>query len=844
MNEMTENTMLTRVKTLITDRRILGVLAGFALMVIISLAFFWPDVAEGNVLIQSDTVQGIANSHETVTYRDSTGTTPRWTNALLGGMPTFQISPEYPSGAVISVARGIWSLGLPQPSNLLFIMMAGFFILLLAMKMRWYLALLGAIAYGFSSYFVIIIGAGHIWKFYTLAYIPPTIAGMVLAYRGRYLAGGALAALFATFQIAGNHIQMSYYFMMVVLGFAIAYLIILRRDNRIRQWLKATATLAVAAVLAVMANAPSLYNTYEYSRETIRGNHSDLKSANATSSKGLDKDYITAWSYGQSETLSLLIPNIKGGATIKPEKGSSTLLSLDKTDAAADLIARDNTGGAIRGITAQLPQYFGEQPMTNGPVYIGALIFALFLLGAIIVRGPIKWMLVIVTVISISLSWGHNMMWLTDIMIDYFPLYNKFRTVASILVVAEFTMPLLAVMALREVIDRRDEWKTALRRPAAISFGITLLLCFIGIAAPSFYGSYLTANEMQALGSVMSEPSYAPLFAAIESIRMSLVSADALRSFIIAGIGASLILLYWRRTLPSGAFVTAITLLVLFDLFSVDKRYVDHESFAPGYILSQTPVTPTAADKKILEDPDPNFRVMDLTRFNEATPSYFHKTIGGYHAAKLTRYQDMIDRHLSKFLGGEPGDADVNVLNMLNAKYLVMGDEVYPNPEALGNAWLVDEVVYVDTPDKEMDMLDIIDPEYTAVADKRFEPVLGEYDSKPAPGDTIYATSYSPDRLTYRAKTANGGVAVFSEVYFPWGWTATVDGNETGIARVDYLLRALRLPAGDHEIVMTFKPRSLFVTTIVASIGLFLTWSAVIAAIVLWFIRKFRKTEE
>ncbi len=834
---MNKTTIATNIKAAVRDRNIIGFVTGIIAMVVIAMAFFWPDVSEGNVLIQSDTLQGIANSHETEIYRDSTGTTPRWTNALLGGMPTFQISPDYPSGTVVSTARKIWSLGLPSPADLMFIMMAGFFILLLSMKMRWYVALLGAIAYGFSSYFVIIIGAGHIWKFYTLAYIPPTIAGMVLAYRGRYLAGGALATVFATFQIAGNHIQMSYYFMMVVVGFVIAYLIILLREKRLKQWLTATGVLIVAAILAIMANAPSLYNTLEYSRETIRGQHSELKGTSDTTA-GLDKDYITAWSYGQSETFSLLIPNIKGGATIKPEKGSSKYLSLDKTEAAAPLIAGDTTGGGIRGLTSQLPQYFGEQPMTNGPVYVGALVFALFLLGCIIVKGPVKWMLIIVTILSIALSWGHNMMWLTDIMIDHFPMYNKFRTVASILVVAEFTIPLLAVMALNEIIRRHND-RSSLLKPMAISFGLTLFICLVGIIAPSIFGHYLTSSEANALGSYMTDTAYLPLFEAIKTIRMSMVSSDALRSFMIVCIGGAAIFLYIRGTLSKVFMVAIVTLVVLVDMFVIDKRYVDHDSFAPGYILTSTPVSPNAADKKILQDPDPNFRVMDISRFNDAAPSYFHKTIGGYHAAKLTRYQDLIDRHLSKFINGDPGEADVNVLNMLNAKYLVVGDEVYPNPEALGNAWLVDEVVYVDSPDHEMDMLDIIDPATTAVADKRFMPILGTFESTVAEGDTIYATSYTPDRLTYKVKTADESVAVFSEVYFPWGWKATIDGRPVEIARVDYLLRALKLPGGEHEITMTFDPESLRVTTTLAYIALTIGGLILMAAIALWVMRNF-----
>ena len=817
------------------NKSIIGIIASIAVMLIIAVAYFYPDIFEGNELRQHDTLQGKAISQEVNTYLDETGEQSMWTNSLFGGMPTFQITPSYQSGKLITFVSNAYRLWLPSPAGLLFIMMTGFFILLLTLKVKWYLALPGAIAYGFSSYFIIIIGAGHIWKFITLAYIPPTIAGMVLCYRGKYLAGGAIAALFAMLQIASNHIQMSYYFLMVVAGFAIAYAVTLFREKKGKQWCIATATLAGAAVLAVLANSPNLYNTYEYSKETMRGKHSELAqggtNSGVTANGGLNKDYITAWSYGKSETFSLLIPNIKGGATIKPEKGGTKLMSLGDTEAAAELVNEGKIPAEFKGYLDQLPQYFGDQPMTNGPVYIGALFVALFILGCIIVKGPVKWMLLIVTLLSIALSWGHNMMWLTDLMIDHFPMYNKFRTVASILVVAEFTTPLLAILALKQLIDDRENWRQY-RKPLAISFGICMAICAIGIIQPSFFGSYLSDQEYDAYIASGMAQQVPQLFSAIENVRMSMVSSDALRSFIFLGIGCGLLLLFFKGTISRNAFCALLTIVVIADLFTVNKRYLNTDSFVTPIGSAAETFPMTAADRSILADTAMNYRVMNIPRFSEAAPSYYHKTIGGYHAAKLTRYQDMIDRHLSHFLAQNPTQADMNILNMLNAKYIVTGDDqVFTNPDALGNAWLIDKIIYVATADDEMGALDSINPAVTAVSDSKFKEILGSGIPEKAPGDTIFETSYAPNRLTYHGKSANGGVAVFSEIYFPWGWKASINGADAPIARVDYILRALKVPSGEWDIVMTFDPKSTHTATTIATIAIVIIYLTVILAI-------------
>lgn len=824
----------------------------------IAVAFFYPDAMEGNVLRQHDMQQGAAIGQEAKAYSEETGEVTRWTNSLFSGMPTFQISPSYPSSRLFSWINTVMGLGLPSPSSLVAMMMVGFFILLISMKMRWWVALIGAVAYGFSSYFVIIIGAGHIWKFVTLAYIPPTIAGILLCYRGRYLAGGALAALFAMMQIASNHVQMSYYFLFVILGIVIACLVSALKEKKMRQWGIATGTLAAAAVLAVAANLPSLYNTYEYSKETMRGRHSELTQPAATAGKstgGLDKDYITQYSYQPSETFSLLIPNVKGGASAKPEKGSFKMMNLSSLDETKEMVSK----GEIDGMEAQyldyMSQYFGDPEGTNGPVYVGALIFALFLLGCVIVKGPLKWALLVLTCFSICLAWGRHAMTFTDIMLTCAPMYAKFRTVESILVIAEFTMPLLAVMALQKLFT--DPEPGRFFKPMAWCFGLSMAVCLLGIIAPGIFGSVITDNDRQIdayLTQALMSQGYdatqvgafslqSPrIYSLVESLRHGMVSDDSLRSLLILAIGFVCLALYIRRRL-NGVLVAAVTgVLILGDLFMVNKRYLNHDSFVPKQLTTGAPIAITEADRIILADTAMNYRVMDIPRFYSADPSYYHKAVGGYHAAKLTRYQDLIDRHLGNFTRGSETDADWNVLNMLNARYIVAGGQLYTNDLALGNAWFIDNINYVNNANEELNALRTLSPDHEAVADRSMQKILGDATAGDS-ADTIVETSYAPDRLTYKSTTSTPRVAVFSEVYFPWGWEATIDGQPAEIARVNYVLRALVVPAGSHEIVMTFDPASVHSTVTVATVAVIIIYILVIAAIACSIAESRKETE-
>lgn len=777
-------------------------------------------------------------------------------------MPTFQISPSYPSNALFNWINGAMGLWLPNPADWLMMMMVGFFILLLAMRCRWYVALIGAIAYGFSSYFIIIIGAGHIWKFITLAYIPPTIAGIILCYRGRYLTGGALAGLMAMMQISANHPQMTYYFIFVIIGIVIACLTSAIKEKKIRQWLTATGVLAVAAILAVGANLPSLYNTYEYSKETMRGGHSELTplpgEQSNTTATGLDRNYITQYSYETSESFSLLIPNIKGGATSRFVGGGGEYLSLSKLPEAEEMIK----SGALSRDEAMyldwIPQYFGGPEGTSGPVYVGALIVALFILGCVIVKGPLKWVLLVLTIFSILLALGRNFMILTDFMIDYIPMYSKFRTVESILVIAEFTMPLLAALALQKLLERPvDEAWNRYRRPMLWSFGAVLVICLAGIAAPGVFGSGVTSADRETDARIAEGLSAQAqqggfdatqilqvltienprIYNAVEQLRFSMVRSDSLRSFIVVALGLGFLLLYFRRRLSTPVMLGAVGLIICGDLYMVNKRYLNTHSFVPRRYVSTERFAPSAADRVILTDTAMNYRVLNIPQFSAAAPSYHHKAIGGYHAAKLTRYQDLIDRQLLK--------NNPEVLNMLNTRYVITNDNAAPelNPDAMGNAWFVDAIEYVDGPDAEMAALDSLAVGVRAVADNKFKTILGQSRPKTA-GDTIFETTYAPDRLTYHANTRNGGVAVFSEIYFPWGWDVTIDGQPAELGRVNYVLRALAIPAGSHTIEMVFDPKSLHTTTNIAYASIILIYIGCGCAIAFALYRHRRKEEQ
>ncbi|MBQ8602317.1 MAG: YfhO family protein [Bacteroides sp.] len=816
-------------------KRLLPDIIVIAFFAVISFVYFCPAVTEGRILSQHDSVAGIGAGQEHSEYYKRTGKKTRWTNAVFGGMPTYQLAPSYESTNLLSKIAELYHLYLPTYVWYVFVMLLGFYILLRAFNFKVWMSALGAIIWAFSSYFFIIIAAGHIWKLMTLAYIPPTIAGMVLIFRKKYLLGGLLTALFLALQINSNHIQMSYYFLIVMLAMYIAYGIMARKQQEMSHFLKATGVLALAGFLGICINLSNLYHTYEYSKESMRGKSELVKenSANQTNS-GLERDYITQWSYGIGETFTLLVPNTKGGASVP--------LAMNEK-------AMEKANPMYMNIYRQIGQYWGEQPGTSGPVYVGAFVMFLFVLGLFIVKGPMKWALLVATILSILLSWGKNFMGFTDFFIDYIPMYSKFRTVSSILVVAEFTIPLLAMLALKEWVERPQLLKEN-RKEILISLGLTGGLALLFALAPKlFFSSYVSSMEMHALQGIPADQ-LVPLLANLEEVRMSMFTSDAWRSVFIILIGINLLWMYSAGKLKQNVLVGALIVLCLVDMWDVNKRYLYDGQFVEKQEQTRT-FEPTETDKIILQDKDLNYRVLNLASntFNENNTSYWHKSIGGYHAAKLRRYQEMIEEHISTEMnslfkevaeaGGDMDSLDASkfpVLNMLNARYFIFpleGGQTVPlrNPFALGNAWFVDEVQYVNNANEEIEAIHGIDPLHQIVVDKRFESIV-KASSASDSTCSITLTAYEPNDLKYEVNSSKGGTVVFSEIYYP-GWQAYIDGEKVEHGRANYILRAMNVPAGQHVVEFKFDPDTLHATETIAYIAFALLAIAAVVIVIL-----------
>ena len=802
---------------------------------VVSFVYFCPAITEGRILSQHDSVAGVGLGQEQKEYMERTGERTRWTNSVFGGMPTYQLSPSYQSTSLLSQIADLYHLYLPTYVWYVFAMLLGFYMLLRAFNFKVWMSALGAVVWAFSSYFFIIIAAGHIWKVMTLAYIPPTIAGMVWVYRKKYLLGGLVTALFTALQILSNHIQMSYYFLMVMIAMFVAFAVIAYRQKEMAHFWKATSVMMLAGLLGVCINLSNLYHTYQYSKESMRGKSELVKenTANQTNS-GLERDYITQWSYGIGETFTLLVPNTKGGASVP--------LAMNEK-------AMKKANPMYMNIYRQLGQYWGEQPGTSGPVYVGAFVVFLFVLGLFIVKGPMKWALLTATVLSILLSWGKNFMGFTDFFIDYIPMYSKFRTVASILVVAEFTIPLLAMLALKEWVERPQILKER-RRDFLISLGLTGGLALLFALVPKvFFSSFVSSMEMHALQGIPAEQ-LMPLLANLEEVRMSMFTSDAWRSVFVIAIGVSLLVAYSAGRLKSATLVGSLIVLCLVDMWDVNKRYLYDAQFVEKIEEART-FEPTETDKLILQDKDLNYRVLNLASntFNENNTSYWHKSIGGYHAAKLRRYQEMIEEHISSEMnavfqevaktGGDMENLDAAkfpVLNMLNARYFIFpleGGQTVPlrNPHALGNGWFVDEVVYANNANEEIEAIHGLNPVQKAVVDKQFASVVKA--SSPADSTSyVELLAYEPNALKYEVNSANGGTVVFSEIYYP-GWQAWIDGEEVEHGRANYILRAMNVPAGKHVVEFKFDPDSLHATETIAYIALALLAMAAVVGVVI-----------
>lgn len=829
-----------------TWKKCLPDVVAVVLFAVISFVYFMPADIDGRILYRHDSAAGRGAGQEMLQYQKQTGEQTRWTNALFSGMPTYQLAPSYNSTAVLNKAETAYHLWLPENVWYVFVYLLGFYILLRAFNFRDYMAALGAVIWAFSSYFFIIIAAGHLWKVMALAYLPPMIGGLVLAYRGKYLWGFLVTAIFSAFEVNANHIQMTYYYLFIILFMVIAWLVDALRKHEMTRFCKATLTAVAAALVGICINISNLYHTYQYSQESMRGKSELVKKNNANQTgNGLDRDYITQWSYGIDETMTLLVPNAKGGASV-PLSQSSTAM------AKADPQIEQQIPQLYNGLT----QYFGTQPGTSGPVYVGAFVLFLFILGLFLVKGPMKWALLGVTVLSVLLSWGRNFMGLTNLFLDYVPMYAKFRTVASILVIAEFTIPLLAMMMLKKINDEPEILTDKRNR----KFLIASLVLTAGVAAmvaiaPSLMGPFVTEQEHQMLSGIQGMPPelLSAIFNNLTAMREAMVSADAWRSAGIIIIGAAILLLYSKKRLSSRFMVGAVALLCLIDMWQVNKRYLYDDMFVEKSVR-EVPQQMSATDQIILRDKALDYRVLNLASntFNENETSFYHKSIGGYHPAKLRRYQEMIDayiepemQHMMPAIAQAAGDmTKVNgdsvfpILNMLNTKYFIVGlqnGQTVPvqNPYANGNAWFVDKISYVDNANEEIDAVGKLNLRHEAVADKKFEAQLGKATPETST-DLITLKAYEPNHLVYNVTSKNGGIIVFSEVYYP-GWTATVDGQQAELGRANYILRALNVKPGKHEVVLDFHPASLRKTegiayasygvlALILALGIFMEW--------------------
>ena len=812
---------------------------------VISFAYFFPADIEGRILYHNDSSAGRGLGQEALEFRQTTGETTRWTNSAFGGMPTYQMSPSYDSTESLTFFENLYHLWMPDYVWYLFAYLLGFYILLRAFDFRRSLAALGSVIWAFSTYFLIIIAAGHIWKVMALAYLPPMIAGVVLAYRGKYLPGFILTAIFSAFEVHANHVQMTYYYLFIIFFMVIAYLVEAARKKRMKEFMRATAVCVAGAAIGIAINISNLYHTWQYSQNTMRGKGELVqKKSEHKSTSGLDRDYITQWSYGTGETFTLLVPNTKGGASVPMSMNEKTI---------------EKGNPQFMMIYNQLGQYWGEQPGTSGPVYVGAFVLFLFVLGLFIVQGPMKWALLAATILSILLSWGKNFMPLTDFFIDYMPMYSKFRTVASILVIAEFTIPLLAMMAIKKIIDNPDLLTEKIKYfyvSLALTAGVAVLFA---VMPDVFFSSFISTSERAALSQLPAEY-LSPIMADLTSVRQAIFTADCWRSVVIIAIGALLLLMYKAHKIKAIPLIGVITILCLVDLWQVNKRYLNDKMFIES-TQRDTPQPMTNTDKQILADKSDcgDYRVLNFASntFNENETSYYHKSIGGYHPAKLRRYQELIEMYITAEMrnvspaivmaGGDMtkfnGDSICPILNMLNTRYFIMPLEkgvTVPvrNPYAHGSAWFVDEVKFVENANQEIEMIGKVDLHNIAVADNKFKDAIGKVNVSDD-NATVKIVNYRPNHLTYEVNSDNGGVVVFSEVYYP-GWEALIDGKPAELARVNYVLRALNVPAGNHRVELTFYPQSIKTTETIAYVAYFMLLATIVLVIVMWW-RKNKK---
>ena len=796
------------------NKQFLGILFAIIAFAAITLVYFSP-ILEGKRIKQHDIEMYKGMSQEITEFREETGEQSLWTNSMFGGMPAWNIG-VFQYSNLMNYINKILNVGFPHPIGSVFVSMLGFFILMMVLGANVWISFLGGLAYGFTSYLFIVIGAGHNSKAVAMAYMAPVIAGIIMTYKGKYLWGAVLTAISLALEIRAGHIQITYYLFMIVLIMVIAEFVEAIKTKTLPQFFNSSSVLLVAGLFAVMTSTTTLYANYEFGKETMRGKPV-LTENTGNQTRGLDRDYVTQWSYGIGETWSLMIPNVKGGASDYIGNDNPALQSADPR---------------FRQMIAQNNAYWGDQPITSGPVYVGAIVCFLFVLGLFVVKGKIKWVMLAATILSILLSWGKNFMGFTDFFLDYFPMYNKFRAVSMTLVIAEVCMPILAFLALVEVMKNPEILKKNMYY-LYISFGLTAGLCLLFYIVPNVFFDFMSqaeAAQFAKLGAGKDGAIYQMLASEIENVRIAIFQKDAIRSFLFITAAAILLMLNINVKKQNNLVFAILAVLVVADMYPINKRYLNNENFIDKR-RTENPFAMTAIDKQIMQDNSLNYRVMDLTKntFNDASTSYFHKSIGGYHGAKLRRYQDIINHYLSGSKVG--GDSFWKVLNMLNTKYVIHSRDNKPalmkNQNALGNAWIVSNINWVATPNEEIKAIENTDVKTTAIVNDEFKDIVGDF--KPSVGTgKIQLTSYKPNELVYSFNSKKDELVVFSEIWTSKGWTMWIDGIESPLIRADYILRAAVIPAGNHEIMMRYEPEIWkvgstiqFVSSLILILGLF-----------------------
>ena len=832
-NETTQATALQQAQKPKVWHYIIAILA-FA---VISWVYFYP-VMQGKRVKQHDMEMHKGMAQELTQYRESTGETALWTNSAFSGMPAWNISAPQKTN-LFQYVHKVLSIGLPSPLGSVFISMLGFFILLLVLDVGIWVSALGAIAYGFTSYLYIIIGAGHNAKAVAMAYMAPVIAGVLLTYKGKYLWGLVLTAIAASLELYANHLQITYYLILILVVIVIAEFISDIRQKKLLHFVKASLMLVLVAVISVLTFSTKLYANYEFGKETTRGKPV-LTSNESNQTKGLDRDYITQWSYGKGETWSLMIPNAKGGASAYIGKQNPVLEKADRQF--KDSIAQSNA-------------YWGDQPGTSGPVYVGAIVVFLFVLGALTVKGKLKWALLIATVLSILLSWGKNFMGFTNFFLDYIPGYDKFRAVSMTLVIAEVTMPLLGFLGLAEMVKSPENAKKNMTK-FFIALGVTAGFCLLFYLMPKTFFNFLSQEEAKQFASMSAGKDgaiYAQFASQLENVRVAIFRKDALRSLIFIILAAVPLFLYVKGKLKAVPAFAVLAALILVDMFPIDKRYLNNDNFIDKAKFDK-PFVASPANQYILNDKTLSYRVADITRdmFNDASTCYFHKSIGGYSGAKLRRYQDVITQYLgpglNRLRSAKTAEdmarqlAQQEVLNMLNTKYIIFNPQSQPfeNPFAYGNAWMVNDVQIANTPNDEFNALATSDLHRTAIIGKEFEQEVASYRPQAEDG-SITLTDYKPNQLTYSFSASENKLVVFSEIWTSKGWTMRIDGQESPLLRANYLLRAAMVPAGQHEIVMRYEPKIWKVGGIVSLVSSLAIILFAVATIVLALVKKKEK---